>query len=86
MTNSIKKKKTLKVSLYSGGWFVKSFINAVQAHFMILKDSLELKNFFFLFALLKIQNGGEILDGHQTITCHRFVKNNANNLQLRILE
>jgi hypothetical protein len=58
----------------------------VQAHFMILKDSLELKIFFFLSALLKIQNGGEIQDGRQTIKCSRFVKNNANNLQLRILE
>jgi hypothetical protein len=37
-----------------------------QAHFMILKDSLELKIFFVLF---KIQNGGGIQDGRQTIKC-----------------
>jgi hypothetical protein len=43
--------------------FVKLFINAEQANFRILKDSLELKNFFFLLALFKIQNGGEIQDG-----------------------
>jgi hypothetical protein len=49
---------------------------------MILKDSLELKKKKFF----KIQNGGEIQDGRQTIKCSRFVKNDANNLQLRILE
>jgi hypothetical protein len=51
---------------------------------MILKDSLGL--FFFLLMLFKIQNGGEIQDGRQTIKCSRFVKNHANNLQLRNLE
>jgi hypothetical protein len=50
---------------------------------MILKDSL---NFFFLFALFNIKNGGGIQDGCQTIKCSRFVKNNANYLQLRFLE
>jgi hypothetical protein len=63
-----------------------SFINAEQAHFMILKDSLELEIFFFLSVLFKIQNGGDIQDGRQTIKCSRFVKNDANNLQLRNLE
>jgi hypothetical protein len=58
----------------------------VQTHFRILKDSLEHKNFFFLLAFFKIQNGGEIQDGRQTIKCSRIVRNNANNLQLRILE
>jgi hypothetical protein len=43
----------------------------VQAHFMILKDSLD---------------HGEIHDGRQTIKCSRFFKNDANNLQLCILE
>jgi hypothetical protein len=33
-----------------------------------------------------MQNGGEIQDGRQTIKCSRFVKNDANNLQLWILE
>jgi hypothetical protein len=40
----------------------------------------------FLLALFKIQNGGEIQDGRQTIKCSRFVKHDANNLQLRNLE
>jgi hypothetical protein len=53
-----------------------SLINAVQAHFMILKDSLD----------QKIQNGGEIQDGRQTIKLSRIVRNNANNLQLRTLK
>jgi hypothetical protein len=35
---------------------------------------------FFLFPS-KIQNGGEIQDGRQTIKCSRFVRNNADNLQ-----
>jgi hypothetical protein len=39
-----------------------------------------------LEALSKIQNGGEIQDGRQTINCYRFVKNDANNLQFRNLE
>jgi hypothetical protein len=49
----------------------------VQAHFMILKDILELKKKIFLVALFKIQNGGgiqnggEIQDGRQTIKCSR---------------
>jgi hypothetical protein len=34
----------------------------------------------------KIQNGGENQDGRQTIKRSRIVKNNANNLQLQILE
>jgi hypothetical protein len=54
---------------------------------MILKDSLEntrKKN--YLLALFKIQNGGEIQDGRQTIKCSRFVKHDENNLQLRNLE
>jgi hypothetical protein len=42
--------------------------------------------FFVLVAPSKIQNGGEIEDGRQTIKCSRIVRNNANNLQLRILE
>jgi hypothetical protein len=58
----------------------------VQAQFMISKNSLELKKKKFLLALFKIQNGGDIQDGRQTIKCSRFVKNNANNLQVRILE
>jgi hypothetical protein len=37
-------------------------------------------------APVKIQKGGEIQDGRQTIKCSRFVENNANNLQLRISE
>jgi hypothetical protein len=45
---------------------------------MILKYSLDHP--------FKIQNGGEIQDGRKTIKCSRFVKNDANNLQLRILE
>jgi hypothetical protein len=53
---------------------------------MILKNSLELKKKKILLALFKIQNGREIQDGRQTIKCSRFVKNDANNLQLRILE
>jgi hypothetical protein len=32
-----------------------------------------------LLALFKIQNGGEIQDGRQTIKCFRFVENDANN-------
>jgi hypothetical protein len=57
----------------------------VQAHFMILKGSLELnkKNIVELF---KIQNGGKIQDGRQTKKCSRFFKNNANNFNLQILE
>jgi hypothetical protein len=39
-----------------------------------------------LLALFKIQNGGEIQDSRQTIKGSRFIKNNANNLLLRILE
>jgi hypothetical protein len=39
-----------------------------------------------LLALFKIQNGGEIQDGRQTIKCSRLVKNDANNLQLRNLK
>jgi hypothetical protein len=59
----------------------------VQANFLILNDSLELKNrFFFLFALYIIQNSGENQDGRQTIKYSRLDKNNANNLQFRILE
>jgi hypothetical protein len=61
-------------------------INVEQAHFMILKDSLELKKKKIFLALFKIQKGGEIQDGRQTIKCSRFVKNDANNLQLRLLE
>jgi hypothetical protein len=53
---------------------------------MILKDSLGHKNKKFLLALFKIQNGGDIQEGRQTIKCSRFVRNNANNTQLRILE
>jgi hypothetical protein len=54
---------------------------------MILKDSLDqLKKIFVLEVLSKIQNGGEIQDGRQTIKCSRFVRNDANNLQLRNLE
>jgi hypothetical protein len=53
---------------------------------MILKCSLELKKKKILLALFKIQNGGEIQDGRQAIKCSRLVKNNANNLQFRILE
>jgi hypothetical protein len=34
---------------------------------MILRGSLELKKKKFLLALFKIQNGGEIQDGRQTI-------------------
>jgi hypothetical protein len=45
---------------------------------MILRDSLE--------APPKIQNGGEIQDGRRTIKCSQFVKNDANNLKIRILE
>jgi hypothetical protein len=58
---------------------VESFINAEQAHFMILKNSLELKK-------KKILVAGEIQDGRLTTKCSRFVKKNPNNLQLRILE
>jgi penicillin-binding protein-related factor A (putative recombinase) len=39
---------------------------------------LELKKKKFLLALFKIQNGGEIQDGRQTIKCSRIVRNNAN--------
>jgi hypothetical protein len=53
---------------------------------MILNNSLELKKKKFLRVLFKIQNGGEIQDGRQTIKCSRFVKNDANTLQLRDLE
>jgi hypothetical protein len=49
------------------------FITAEQAHFIILKDSLELEKKKFLLALFKIQNGGENQDGRQTIKCSRFV-------------
>jgi hypothetical protein len=41
----------------------------------MLKDSLELKKKKIFLALFKIQNGGEIQDGQQTIKCSRFVKN-----------
>jgi hypothetical protein len=63
----------------------------VQAHYMILKDSLNFElepseKKIVLVALSEIQNGREIQDSHQTIKFSRFVKNNANNLQLRILE
>jgi hypothetical protein len=49
-------------------------------------SSLELKKKKILLALFKIQNGGEIQDGRQTIKCSRIVRNNANNWQLRILK
>jgi hypothetical protein len=49
-------------------------MNAVQAHFMGLKDSLELNK----SSIFKIQNGGEIQDGRQTIKWFRFVQNIAN--------
>jgi hypothetical protein len=58
----------------------------MDTHFRILKDSLELKKKKFLLALFKIQYGGEFQDSRQTIECTRIVRNNANNLQLRILE
>jgi hypothetical protein len=45
-----------ETSTTSGGYFVMSFINAVQAHYMNLKDSLELKK-KVLLVLFKIQNG-----------------------------
>jgi hypothetical protein len=53
---------------------------------MILKDSLELKKKKNLYALFKIQNGGEIQDGRQTIKCSQFFKTDANILQIRILK
>jgi hypothetical protein len=53
---------------------------------MILRGILKLKKKKFFLALYKIQNGGEIIDGRQIIKCSRFVKNNANKLQLRILK
>jgi hypothetical protein len=71
------------VLLFSGGWFVKSFINVEQAHCRILKDSLELKKKKILLALFKIQNGGDNQDGRQTIKRSRILRNNVNNLQLR---
>jgi hypothetical protein len=39
-----------------------------------------------MLALFTHQNGGVNQDGRQTIKCSRIVRNNANNLQLRILE
>jgi hypothetical protein len=36
---------------------------------MILKNSMELKKQKILLALFKIQNGGEIQDGRQTVKC-----------------
>jgi hypothetical protein len=39
-----------------------------------------------LLALFQIQNGGETQDSRQTIKYFRFVKNNVNNLKLRILK
>jgi hypothetical protein len=67
---------------------VNSFINAEQAHFIILKDSLDFgtQEKKILLAPFEIQNGGEIQDGRQTLKCSRSVKNNADNLQLRLLE
>jgi hypothetical protein len=49
---------------------------------MIFKDSLDFKKKKIL--VLEIQNGGAIKDGRQTIKCFRFIKNTANNLQVRI--
>jgi hypothetical protein len=37
-------------------------------------------------APFKIQNGGDNQDGRQTIKRFRIVRNNVNNLQLRILK
>jgi hypothetical protein len=41
---------------------------------------------FVLEAPSKIQNGGTIQDGRQTIKCSRFFKNDANNLHHRLFK
>jgi hypothetical protein len=57
-----------------GIWFVKSFINADQADFMVLEDTIYTSSRkICLLVNLKYQIGGEIQNGHQII-----VHKNAN--------
>jgi hypothetical protein len=53
---------------------------------MLSKLTGSLDFLFVLEASSKIQYGGAIQDDGQTMKCPRFFKNDANNLQLRILE
>jgi hypothetical protein len=66
-----------------GIWFVKSFINAEQADFMVLEDTIYTSSRkICLLVNLKYQIGGEIQNGHQTIKCSGFVHENANDWKL----